>query len=101
MIASQEYTRIYNEIRLLMQAGLYEAANHAIPELYDFAMTNRQIMAASAIEDFLIQKLDEDPGDFDEEIDESEFPENADDYEADEDEEFEDEWDDYEDDLPW
>lgn len=57
MMASQEYKRIYSEIRLLMMSGFYLAAFEAVPELYDFAMTNRQIMAASAIEDFLIEKL--------------------------------------------
>jgi DNA polymerase III subunit epsilon len=59
MILSQEYERIYNEIRLLMQAELYEAANHAIPELMKVAVTMKQIVAAHCIEDFLIEKLDE------------------------------------------
>lgn len=60
MITSHEYHRVYNEIRLLMQAGMYEAANHAIPELINLALTSKQIAAAYAIEDFLLEQLDED-----------------------------------------
>lgn len=59
MIRSHEYHRVYNEIRLLMQAGMLEAANHAIPELISLAVTSKQIAAAYAIEDYLLEKLDE------------------------------------------
>lgn len=58
MIASQEFHRIFNEVRLLMQAQLYEAANHAIPELIAVAVTSKQIVAAYALEDFLIEQLE-------------------------------------------
>jgi hypothetical protein len=58
MMLSQEYNRIYNEIRLLMQAEMWEAANHAIPELMNVAVTMGQIIAAHCIEDYLIEKLD-------------------------------------------
>jgi hypothetical protein len=61
MILSQEYERIYNEIRLLMQAELYEAANHALPELEAVAVTRGQITKLWAIEDYIIERLDE-PG---------------------------------------
>lgn len=59
MITSQEYQRVYNEIRLLMQAGMLEAANHSIPELINYALTSKQIAAAYAIEDYLLEQLDE------------------------------------------
>jgi len=64
MIASQEFQRIYSEIRLLMQAELYEAAYHALPELETFVMTSRQTAIYNSLEDFLVEKLDE-PEDLD------------------------------------
>lgn len=61
MIGSQEFERVYNEIRLLMQAELYEAANHAMPELETVAVTNMQLQICFALQDVIAQKLDE-PG---------------------------------------
>lgn len=59
MIASQEFQRIYSEIRLLMQAEMYEAAYHALPELETFVMTSRQAAMYTSLEDFLLEKLEE------------------------------------------
>jgi hypothetical protein len=59
MMLSERFTQVYNEIRLLLQADMVEAANHALPELISAAVTRGQIAMAYAIEDWIIQKLDQ------------------------------------------
>lgn len=59
MMLSERFNQVYNEIRLLLQAGMLEAANHALPELISLAVTNGQIAIAYSLEDCIIQMLDQ------------------------------------------
>lgn len=59
MMSSTMFTKIYDEIRLLMKAKRYEAAYHALPDLEARVMTNKQTAIYQSLEDYLTEKLEE------------------------------------------